>query len=285
MKVIIITPACNEELHLPELIESMVNQNFLPSEWIIVDDGSLDNTSHVIKKAAINHDWIKYLRKEKSTLRAPGRSVIETFYFGFNKIETLDYDIVIKLDADLVLPVNYLQTIANCFQKDPALGICGGICVIKNSNKQMIEQGTNLDHVRGAIKAYRRDCFESIGGLLYSMGWDTVDEHLARYNKWRVLVIPNLHVLHQRATNQEFGFSKAAFRNGKMLYSIRMDIFLLFGNCLKRCFTRPYFVLSIAMFMGYIFAFLTKHPKIVQPELGKFIRKYRYEKILQRFFN
>ena len=86
MKVIIITPACNEELHLPELIESMVNQNFLPSEWIIVDDGSLDNTSHVIKKAAINHDWIKYLRKEKSTLRAPGRSVIETFYFGFNKI-------------------------------------------------------------------------------------------------------------------------------------------------------------------------------------------------------
>ena len=285
MKVIIITPACNEELHLPELIESMVNQNFLPSEWIIVDDGSLDNTSHVIKKAAINHDWIKYLRKEKSTLRAPGRSVIETFYFGFNKIETLDYDIVIKLDADLVLPVNYLQTIANCFQKDPALGICGGICVIKNSNKQMIEQGTNLDHVRGAIKAYRRDCFESIGGLLHSMGWDTVDEHLARYNKWRVLVIPNLHVLHQRATNQEFGFSKAAFRNGKMLYSIRMDIFLLFGNCLKRCFTRPYFVLSIAMFMGYIFAFLTKHPKIVQPELGKFIRKYRYEKILQRFFN
>ena len=141
MKILIITPACNEELHLPELIESMVNQTFLPSEWIIVDDGSLDNTSHVIKKAAINHDWIKYLRKEKSTLRAPGKSVIETFYFGFNKIEKLDYDIVIKLDADLVLPVNYLQTISNCFQKDPALGICGGICVIKNSNKQMIEKG------------------------------------------------------------------------------------------------------------------------------------------------
>ena len=69
MKVLIITPACNEEKNLPLLIKSMVNQSIIPFEWIIVDDGSKDNTSNVIQKAAIKFPWIKYLRKEKKSTR------------------------------------------------------------------------------------------------------------------------------------------------------------------------------------------------------------------------
>ena len=55
MRILIITPACNEERNLPLLIKSVVNQSFLPLEWIIVDDGSKDNTSNVIQKAAVKY--------------------------------------------------------------------------------------------------------------------------------------------------------------------------------------------------------------------------------------
>ena len=285
MKVLIITPACNEEKHLLLLIHSMVSQSILPSEWVIVDDGSVDNTSNVIQTSAIKYSWIKYLRKEKKDLRSPGKSVIETFYFGFQNKETQNYDIVMKLDADLILPIDYLETIICNFQNNLKIGICGGVCSIQMGDKYVIEKETNQDHIRGAIKAYRRECFEEIGGLTQAMGWDTIDEHSARFNSWLVVVLPQLNVLHQRSTHQEYGFTKAAFRNGRMLYSIRMDVILLLTNCIKKIFKKPYLILCISMFLGYMFAFFRRENKIVDKDLGKFIRKYRYAKILQKYFH
>ena len=282
MKILIITPACNEEEHLPSLIDSVLVQSHLPIEWIIVDDGSVDNSSNVIQKAAIKHDWIKYLRHEKKGLRSPGKSVMEAFYFGFNNKHIKDYDIVMKLDADLVLPKHYFSTIITQFQSNLKIGICGGVCLIQKDKNYVLEKEANLDHVRGAIKSYRKECFQDIGGLVKKMGWDTVDEHSARFKGWAVCVLPELKVMHQRSTHQEYGFLKAAFRNGKMLYSIRMDIFLLFGNCIKKFFKKPYFILGLAMFMGYLSAFFTRHEKIVGKDLGRFIRKYRYEQILRK---
>ena len=283
MKVLIVTPACNEEKNLSSLIDSMVLQSHLPIEWIIVDDGSIDNTSNVIKQAAMNYSWIKYLRKEKKDLRAPGRSVMETFYFGLQNKSSAIYDIIMKLDADLVLPKHYLSEIVDVFSKNSQVGICGGVCVIKVNGEYIIEEETNLDHIRGALKAYRRTCFEEIGGLVQKMGWDTVDEHHARFKKWDVCVRTDLQVVHQRATHQEYGYIKAAFRNGKMLYSIRMDVVLVIGNAIKKVFKFPYFLLGISMFVGYLFAFVTRHERIVNKDLGNFIRRYRYKKIFQRF--
>ncbi len=285
MKIIIITPACNEEYHLPELISSMVNQSKLPVEWIIVDDGSIDNTSNLIKQAAIKYSWITYLRKEKNNVRAPGKSVMETFYFGYDRRRNLEFDIVLKLDADLVLPSNYIEFILSHFQSNKKIGICGGVCTIKEDDRYVIEKETNLDHVRGALKAYRKKCFIEIGGLLQEMGWDTVDEHAARFHGWHVVVIPELKVYHQRSTHQEYGFLKASYRNGKMLYTIRMDVFLLLGNCIKKFFKKPYILLGLIMLIGYLSAFLNKERKIVDRELGQFIRRYRYKKISKYLIN
>jgi glycosyltransferase involved in cell wall biosynthesis len=281
MKILIITPACNEEKNLPILIKSLINQSLLPFEWIIVDDGSKDNTSNVIQKAAIKYSWIKYLRKEKTTDRSPGKSVMEAFYAGYNYKSSNDWDIIMKLDADLVLPSNYLEHIVNEFTNNSKAGVCGGVCVLENNGIHNIEKQTNLDHVRGAIKAYRRECFQEMGGLIKNMGWDTVDEHHARFNGWDVIVKPKLQVIHQRPTHKEFGYLKAAFRNGQMLYSIRMDFILLIGNCVKILFKSPYVLLALSMFFGYVIALFKRKNYIVSKDLGKFIRRYRYK----HFFN
>ena len=282
MKLLVITPACNEEGNLPDLIQSMSKQSLLPDEWIIVDDGSIDNTSNVILNASNTYSWLKYLRKPKNNLRSPGKSVMETFYFGLENNTCQDYDLVMKLDADLILPTNYIDKIVHEFKTTPNLGICGGVCVIDVNGNYVLEKQTNSDHIRGALKTYNKHCFVDIGGLLKKMGWDTVDEHHARYRGWKILVKSDLKVIHKRETNKEYGVIKAATRNGQMLYSIRMDIFLLLGNCFKLFFKPPYFLLSCAMFGGYIVAFFNRNEKIVSKDLGRFIRKYRYKKIWER---
>ena len=48
---------------------------------------------------------------------------------------------------------------------------------------------------------------------------------------------------------------------------------------------KPYLIVSILMLVGYLGAFFLKEKKIVNKELGRFIRKYRYNKIFLYFFN
>ena len=48
----IILPAYNEESHITECIESLLNQTYEPIEIFIVDDESKDKTVEVIKKYA-----------------------------------------------------------------------------------------------------------------------------------------------------------------------------------------------------------------------------------------
>jgi len=55
----------------------------------------------------------------------------------------------------------------------------------------VLEDLTNKDHLRGALKSYRKECFDAIGGLKSSMGWDTVDELLAQYHGWKICTDQN----------------------------------------------------------------------------------------------
>ena len=279
MKTLIITPAYNEEKFLQLTIDSVLNQNLLPVEWVIVDDHSKDRTSNIAKEAAKKHKWISYLKKEKKDNTGPGKAVMEAFYFGYDNKKVNNFDLIMKLDADIILPKNYISEISKRMKNNSKIGLCGGICLTNGLEERI----TNLDHVRGAIKCYRKKCFLEIGGLLKSMGWDTVDEHTARFFNWNVSVFPDLKVHHQRKTNFKFGYVKAGYINGKMLYSIRMDFFLMLTNFLKWSFRFPYILSALFLFLGYMKSMIFFEKKIVSKELGFFIRKYRYKKIKERF--
>ena len=112
MKTLIITPAYNEEKFLQLTIDSVLNQNLLPVEWVIVDDHSKDRTSNIAKEAAKKHKWISYLKKEKKDNTGPGKAVMEAFYFGYDNKKVNNFDLIMKLDADIILPKNYISEIS-----------------------------------------------------------------------------------------------------------------------------------------------------------------------------
>ena len=284
MKVVVITPFLNEEKVLGDLIKSMISQNLKPNRWILVNDGSTDNSENIIKKISSNLNWITLVNLDtKKEKRNIGGKIINAFNEGLKVISIDNYDIIMKLDADLILPKNYIKKICEEFINHPSIGICGGICFVKNNNKFKIEYKSNLDHVRGALKAYRKECFIQIGGLINKMGWDSIDEYKARFYNWEVSVIKDLIVHHLKETNVKTGHIRASFKNGVMLYTIRFDIPLLMTNVIKRSFWKPYIIQGGAIFLGYLYALLTREKKIVDKKLGSYIRQYRYNKIVKRF--
>jgi len=285
MKTLIITPFLNEETVIRALIDSVISQQKGVDKWVLVDDGSTDKSAEIINEYLQEHPWISLLQLDhKKQKRSIGAKIINAFNKGLETVKLVEFDIIMKIDADLILPTNYVLEISNQFETNSRLGLCGGVCGLIENDRIVLESKTNLDHVRGALKAYRRECFIEIEGLVNKMGWDSVDEYKIRYANWEVKVLPELMVAHLKETNIKTGHARASFKNGIMLYTIRFDIPLLMTNVLKRLLWKPYIIQGIAIFVGYFYAFLTREERIVTTRLGKFIRNYRYGKIKEKFF-
>lgn len=289
MKFHIIIPAHNEAGFIGKTLQSLVEQTFLPKKIVVVNDHSTDNTSEIVRGFVEKYPFVFLVENISEGKHLPGSKVINAFYKGFKTLEN-DYDVICKFDADLIFPSNYLATLSTIFEKDPKIGMAGGFCYIeknlpdgKAGENFFLENLTNKDHIRGALKAYRKDCFLQIGKLKPAMGWDTVDELLANYHGWEVATDESLHVKHLKPTGKTY--TKAArFKQGEAFYKMRYGFLLTLIASAKLGFLKKDFHFIIHCLQGYFQAKKEKLPFLVSEEEGKFIRDLRWGKIWERLF-
>lgn len=282
MNIYIVIPAHNEEAFLESTLQSLVEQSLLPKRIVVVDDQSIDKTAKIAENFSEKFPFISVIRTSSSEAHLPGSKVINAFYKGF---ETLDneYDIICKFDADLIFPKNYLEAISKIFSKDPKAGMAGGFCYIKKNGEWTLESLSSKDHIRGALKAYRKECFREIDGLKASMGWDTADELLAQYHDWKVITDSSLKVKHLRPTG--FTYTKEAkYKQGAAFYKLRYGLFITIIASLKLALKKKRPVLFKDYIHGYLKAKTTKTPFLVTKKEGAFIRRLRYKKMFSKLF-
>lgn len=280
MKYVVIIPAHNEAKLLPGLLESLYKQSLPAQEIILVNDQSSDQTEVIMQAAAKQNTNTTYLNHRSSNEHLPGAKVVNAFNFGLNAIKT-EYDFIVKLDADLILPTDYFIGIAQAFQ-DPKTGMAGGFCYEQNEQGEWKKNHPmHQDHIRGAFKAYRKSCFEAMGGLRSAMGWDTVDELLARYHGFSVKTIEELHVKHLRPIGSHYKAS-AAQRQGKAFYQMRYGGILSFLASLKSIAKKRSLLWGVGLLWGYLKAVFSATPFMVTREEGQFIRAYRWTQIKGR---
>ena len=279
MQYIIVMPAYNEEGFIEEAIKTIVQQNLLPKRLIIVNDGSTDATPEIITRYATQYPWIQLVNNEKKEKRASGSKVVRAFYLGYNTINE-DYDFLVKLDADLTLPPNYFERIAELFQEDPKLGIAGGTIVIEQNGEWIYENFSDTDHVKGAFKSYRKACFEDIGGLRHSIGWDTADELLSRFHGWSIKVDTNLQVKHKRELGAETGSVKIRVKVGNGMYRLRYGFWITLISAIKAGYlNRPYGLTGLGVMWGWLQSWGNRDEFIVTKEEGQFIRAFRKQRM------
>ncbi|WP_188375237.1 glycosyltransferase [Winogradskyella haliclonae] len=276
MKFYIVIPAHNEEDSIGLTLDSLINQTHLPSKVVVVNDNSSDGTQAVVERFENKFEWMSSIHMTSSNQHIPGAKVINAFYKGF---ETLDhnYDIICKFDADIILPSNYLETLNNIFSENKNVGIAGGLAYIKKNNDWVYENISNKDHVRGPFKAYRKACFEAIGGLKQSIGWDTVDTLLAKYHNWEVKTDHNLKIKHLKPTGNAYN-KISKYLQGEALYKMRYGIFITVISALKIAFKKR----SFRTFYNYIFGYFKGKERIVTKDEGRYIRKIRWKGIFSK---
>ena len=280
---IIISPVRNEAKYLPLTIESVTKQTLRPKRWIIVDDGSNDETGAVAEVAAARFDWIQAIHRSDRGFRKPGGGVIDAFYDGYDQIGPLDWQFVVKLDGDLSFASDYFARCLLRFQQDSRLGIGGGT-VCKESAGHLLSEST-VDpafHVRGATKIYKRDCWERIGGLIHAPGWDTVDEFKANMLGWTTYTFSEIQVLHHRPAGQAQGDWKNWLKNGRANYVAGYHPLFMLLKCVSRLKSRPYGIAALGLFTGYLSGYLRRVPMVSDEQLIRYVRQQQLRRLLNR---
>ena len=282
MKYYIVIPSYNEEALIGLTLQSLISQTVLPSKIVVVNDNSTDRTAEVVLEFAKNNPYISLVNKSSENIHLPGSKVIQAFEKGF---ETLDdnYDLIVKIDADLIFPTNYFETIIKHFQSDKRIGMVGGFCYIEKNGEWILENLTDKDHIRGALKAYRKETFQQIGGLKPAMGWDTVDELLCKFYNWKVVTDESLHVKHLKPTGASYN-KAARYKQGEAFYSLGYGFIITAISSLKLAMRKGKPLLFIDYITGFWKAKSSGKPLFVTAEQAKFFRNYRWKKMKEKLF-
>ncbi|OCB76645.1 glycosyltransferase [Flavobacterium crassostreae] len=282
MNYYVVIPAHNEADLIHLTLQSLVRQTVLPKKVVVVNDHSTDTTAKVVLDFAKKHPFISLVNKQSSAIHLPGSKVIQAFQAG---LDTLDdqYDIMMKADADLIFPDTYFETIIQHFKSDATIGMVGGFCYIQKNNQWILENLTDKDHIRGALKAYRKETFQQIGGLKAQMGWDTVDELLCKFYNWKVVTDPSLQVKHLKPTGANYNKS-ARYKQGEAFYTLGYGLAITAIASAKLSFMKKKPLLFLDYLHGFLQAKAAKKPLMVSPEQAKFIRSYRLKKMKEKLF-
>ena len=282
MDYYIVIPAYNEEKFIGLTLRSIISQTILPKKVVVVNDNSIDNTADIVREYAKENQFITLLNTTSEAIHLPGSKVVQAFNKG---LETLDdnYDVIVKLDADLILPDDYFETILNHFKNDDAVGMVGGFAYIEQNGKWILENLTDKDHIRGAFKAYRNECFIQIGKLKPEMGWDTVDELLAKFYNWKVVTDGSLIVKHLKPTGANYN-KAARYKQGEAFYSLGYGLVITAIASAKLAMMKKKPLLFIDYIGGFLKAKSEGKALLVSKEQTMFIQNYRWQKMRDKLF-
>lgn len=283
MKYYIIIPAHNEADFIALTLNSIAAQTVLPSKVVVVNDNSTDATASIVSEFIKTHDYISLVNKTSEAIHLPGSKVIQAFHKGFETIDA-DFDVIVKLDADLILPDNYFETIVSHFAKDTTIGMVGGFAYVEKNGQWILENLTDKDHIRGAFKAYRKECFLQIGNLKPAMGWDTVDELLCKFYGWKVVTDQSLKVKHLKPTGANYN-KTARYKQGEAFYTLGYGFVITAIASAKLAMMKRKPLLFFDYIKGFWKAKLEKKPLLVTAEQASFIKSYRLKKMKEKLFS
>jgi biofilm PGA synthesis N-glycosyltransferase PgaC len=277
-KYVVITPARNEAAYIESTLRSVIHQTIMPAQWVIVDDGSADQTGIILDRYADNFPWISILHREDRGFCDEYVGTIATILAGYPSVVVPDWEFLAFLDADIELAPTYFERCLAEFRGDLRLGIGGGE-LLELSNGVWKVRRQPKGHVRGATKIYRRACWDAID-LKPIPGYDTYDEIKAHYLGWDTRSFPTIQAHHLRPLGAAWGSWRDAVKNGHMDYFLGYHPVFMAAKCLRRLLVQPYLIDSLGHLWGYLRAHLKGRPRIADPVVIAFLRKQQLRKLL-----
>ena len=277
---VLITPARNEAAFIEKTIQSMIHQTVLPSKWVIVDDGSSDDTAEIVNRYIPIYPWMELVRRQRQDKRNFAGKV-ESFNLGLARVQNVKWEIVGNLDADISFGPDHFEFLLRRCSEDPQLGVVG---------TTFREEGFSLDkdvfdwasHVGGQCQLFRKQCFDEIGGYVPAPvgGVDWVAVITARMKGWKTRSFAEREFYHYRPMGTAGrGRIGSAFAYGKKDYSVGSHPVWEIARVVRRLGRKPYLLSGVALGAGYVWGWMDRTPRAASKEVIRFHRSEQMRKL------
>ena len=287
LKYILVTPAKNEGKHLPKVAEAVIDQVVLPTLWVIVDDGSTDETPEIIEDLEHQFNWIR-------SIKLPPHPRDITFHYsyvcknGFDhafdlcEVNGIQYDLIGLLDADTVLEKTYFKKLSLEFNKNTLLGIASGhITDIPDGEvcwADIKKDEPDRPLPRGSGRFWRKECFFEVGGYPIEPAPDSISNVKATLRKWEIRQFGYIKAIQLRNTSSAEGLWNGYLINGSIAYYLNKHPLLVLLNSFSYFTQKPYYI-GFAYLCGYLWDWFKRSPKINDSE----IRDYYWNDRLKEY--
>jgi poly-beta-1,6-N-acetyl-D-glucosamine synthase len=277
---VLMTAAYNEEQNIGRTIESVLAQSVLPKRWVIVSDGSTDQTDEIVKKYAEGHSFISFLRVS----RPPGRSFgskVAALQAGYKLFDGVAYDFIGNLDADVTIGPDYYECLIGNLQDSPALGIAGGYVCEEKEGRFEDRRSNRVYSVAHAGQLVRLECYEAIHGyaVLEYGGEDWHAQISAKMSGWDSQSFPDLKIFHHRHTGQADNLLRHKFRQGRMDYGFGSFLPFEIVKCIERFPEKPVIAGSLSRICGFLWSWISREKRPVSAEFVAFLRSDQKQKL------
>jgi glycosyltransferase involved in cell wall biosynthesis len=288
-RLLIITPVRNEAAHIERVAHGLAAQTRRPEQWLVVDDGSDDETPQILEHLSAELDFMQVVSTPPSFTRAATDRLAvaaapRAFNYGLHTIDPRDLSMFThlgKLDGDVELFPDYFARILAEFDRDPGLGIAGGV-VLEQHDGEWQATTSAREHVRGALKLYSRECFAAIGGVRERLGWDGIDEVMARMRGFDTCSFDDAKAYHHRHTGSADGRLRGHVRWGEAHWILHHGLPWTLMRAGKVAQVKPRGISGVAYVYGYGRAAARRVPRVDVEGYRRFVRAEQHRRIRAR---
>lgn len=284
LSYVVITPARNEAACIEQTIQAMLRQTVPPLQWIIVSDGSTDDTDTIVSSYAKHTPWITLMRMpERAERHFAGKA--HAFNTATFSIHDLAFDAIACMDADVTFAPDYFSFLLDRLSSNAEYGIVG--TPYRELSGAMYDyRYVSLDEVSGICQLFRRSCLEQIGGYMPSKAGniDTIACLSARMNGWKTRTFPEMICTHLRPMGTaQNGFLRARFHEGQRDALIGNHPLWQVFRVLYQMHLRPWILRGAGIGLGYVWSALRHNQRPVSAELIRFRRKEQMQRLRSIF--
>jgi biofilm PGA synthesis N-glycosyltransferase PgaC len=282
-RYVLITPCRDEARHARRTLESVAALTVQPALWVIVDDGSTDETPQVLAEFEAKLPYLRVIRRKDRGYRHVGAGVMDAFYEGYRSIDPSDFDYLCKLDLDVDLPPRYFELLIERMEADPRLATCSGKPYFRTRRGRLVSEACGDENSVGMTKFYRTEAFRQIGGFVRELMWDGIDGHRCRMQGWIATSWddPELRFEHLRPMGtSNKGWWEGRARHGVGQYFMGTSPLYMLASSFYRMTRPPLVVGGVAMLWGYGRAMALRKARYTDEAFRSFLRRYQMQCLL-----
>ena len=284
-RYVLISPCRDEARYMRRTLDSVARQTVPPALWVVVDDGSTDETPAILEEYAARLPYLRIVRRADRGGRSVGPGVIEAFYAGLDTVSLKDFSYLCKLDLDLDLPAGYFELLMKRMEGEPRLGtVSGKPYFVDPKSGALVSELCGDEMSVGMTKFYRTSCFAEIGGFVRQVMWDGIDCHRCRMLGWMAASTDaeDLRFIHLRPMgSSQKGIWTGRVRWGFGQYFMGTTPLYLVASAVFRMPRHPFLIGGLAMLWGYFKSAIRRADRYADLEFRRFLNAYQIDSLLR----